>query len=309
MGLCGAEADIALVTEVRYERPQRVDWYVRHILEEDELVAAALQRHGLSSVRVDWARPEVDWASFAAVVLRTTWNYTERFAEFSQWLTRVAAATRLINSPAVLAWNMDKHYLADLETRGVHSVPTCFVDSMAGGGLVELCAERGWSEVVVKPTCGAAARDTYRIDLTASAVPSARFAELVATQAMMIQPFQRAIVDRGEMTLMVFGGNYTHAVIKVARAGDFRVQDDYGGSVHDYQPDAEEIAFAELAVAACAETPTYGRVDMVRDNAGELAVMELELVEPELWMRRHPPAAERFAARLYELVSAAASSP
>ncbi|MFO0824011.1 MAG: hypothetical protein U0792_13015 [Gemmataceae bacterium] len=118
---------------------------------------------------------------------------------------------------------------------------------------------------------------------------------LLAQEAMLVQPFQDDVARTGEDTLMVFGGRYTHAVRKVAKPGDFRVQDDHGGTVHEYQPTQEQIELAERAVAACQPRPVYGRVDLIRDNNGRLAVMELELIEPELWLRFHPPAAEAFA--------------
>ena len=115
---------------------------------------------------------------------------------------------------------------------------------------------------------------------------------------MMLQPFQRQVVAQGEDTLMVFQGSYSHAVRKIAKPGDFRVQDDFGGTVHHYQPTAAQISLAERAMAACPELPAYGRVDMIVDETGQLAVMELEIIEPELWLRRHPPSAEHFAAAI-----------
>jgi glutathione synthase/RimK-type ligase-like ATP-grasp enzyme len=114
---------------------------------------------------------------------------------------------------------------------------------------------------------------------------------LLAAEAFILQPFQDEIVRTGEDTLMVLNGRYTHAVRKTAKAGDFRVQDDHGGTVHDYEPTGEQRDLAERAMAACRPAPAYGRVDMVRDNEGRMAVMEVELIEPELWLRHHPPAA------------------
>ena len=120
-------------------------------------------------------------------------------------------------------------------------------------------------------------------------------AELLTRESMIVQPFQADIALTGEDSLMVFDGRYSHAVRKVPKPGDFRVQDDHGGTVYKYRPTDEQIALSERAAAVCQPVPVYGRVDMVRDNVGRLAVMELELIEPELWLRFHPPAAERFA--------------
>ncbi len=308
-----AAADIALVTEARYLAPAtggpvalaaggalgaEAGWYQDNILEEDRLLGAALAARGLSSVRVDWADPGVDWAGFRCALLRSPWDYPDRFDAFSGWIDRVAAATRLVNPRELVRWNLDKHYLAALAARGVAVVPTRYLEAGGAVSLAELCDRAGWTEVVVKPARGAAARDTHRVPRRDAAAHQAELERLVADRCMMVQEFQRDILGRGEVTLMVLGGTYSHAVRKVARPGDFRVQDDYGGSLHDYRPEPREVEFAERAVAVAAAlcgvgAPVYGRVDLVRGNDGRPAVMELELIEPELWFRRHPPAAER----------------
>lgn len=292
--------DVALLTDRRYTASTAAegDWYLGNILADDGLLQAALTRRGLTSRRVDWADPAVDWSRFGCAVFRTTWDYFERFAEFSVWLERAVSATRLCNCSPMVRWNMDKHYLADLERRGVPVVPSRFLERGSTQTVAAVLEETGWDEAVVKPCVSGAARHTYRVNRQTAAGQQPLISSLLEQEAMIVQPFQTDIVGTGEDTLMVFGGRYSHAVRKVAKAGDFRVQDDHGGTVHEYQPTAEQIALAERAVAACDPIPVYGRVDMVRDNSGRLAVMELELIEPELWLRYHPPAAESFAASL-----------
>ncbi len=299
-----AAYDVALLTDRRYENPspENVDWYVGHILEEDELVRAGLERRGLSSVRVDWARGDFDWKSVRSAVFRTTWDYFQRFEEFSGWLDRVTLDTRLINSVELVRWNLDKHYLADLAGRGIRTVPTHYLEVGEPAPVRELLARAGWEHAVLKPTVSGAARHTYRIDRENAAAHDDLLAGLLEVEAMMLQPFQNEIVASGELTLVVIGGRCTHAVRKVAKQGDFRVQDDHGGTVHPHEPTREEMLFAERAAAACRPVPVYGRVDVVRDNDGELALMELELVEPELFLRFHPPAADTFAEKLAERV-------
>jgi glutathione synthase/RimK-type ligase-like ATP-grasp enzyme len=196
---------------------------------------------------------------------------------------------------------MDKHYLRDLEMRGVHATPTRYIEPGESVTLKALHTETGWERTVLKPAVSAAARHTYRLDPSNLEAHEAVFRELIAREAMMLQPFQDHIVEKGEKTLMVMGGQYTHAVLKVAKPGDFRVQDDYGGTVQAYTPTPEEIRFAELAFSVCDPAPLYGRIDLVTDNDGCLAVMELELIEPELWFRFHPPSAEVLADALLDL--------
>ena len=307
MSVC--DIDVALVTESRYEQPDEPDWYVEQILAEDGLLQAELTRRGLRSARVDWARADFAWTRARCAVLRTTWDYFHRAGEFSIWLDRAAAQTRLLNPPALVRWNMDKHYLADLRDRGVRTVPTRFVEAGAAASLPSVLADTGWSDAVLKPVVSGAARHTYRVDAGNVPEHDAVFRELLRSEAVMLQPFQRAILDSGELSLMVIGGRYTHAVRKVARPDDFRVQDDHGGTVHPYAAPADEIVFAERAVAACDPAPVYARVDMLRDNDGLLAVMELELVEPELFLRLYPPAAEALADRIAEALGDEEAKP
>lgn len=119
---------------------------------------------------------------------------------------------------------------------------------------------------------------------------------------MLLQEFQNNILENGEISFMVFGGKFTHAVLKKANGGDFRVQDDWGGTVHEYSPSADEIKFAEEVVAKSHPHLPYARVDVMKDNRGKLSLIELELFEPELWFRKHHPAAELFAGIILETV-------
>lgn len=292
------EFDVALLTDRRYTAATAAkgDWYLQNILDDDGLFQDALRRRGLTSVRVDWADPAIDWSQYRCAVFRTTWDYFDRYAEFSTWLERVERETRLCNTGPTVRWNVDKHYLADLADRGVRVVPSRFLERGSTRTFAEVLAETGWDEAVVKPCVSGAARHTYRVNRETAVACQPLLGTLLAQESMMVQPFQADIVRTGEDTLMVFGGRYSHAVRKVAKTGDFRVQDDHGGTVHEYRPTDEQIALAERAAAVCRPVPVYGRVDMVRDNDGRLAVMELELIEPELWLRFHPPAAEAFAA-------------
>jgi len=286
-------ADVALLTERRYAAPVAADgdWFLGNILRDDRLLQEALWSHGLTSVRVDWARPGVDWSKFRCAVFRTTWDYFERFGEFVGWLDRVEQQTALCNSPSVVRWNMDKHYLADMEAKGIPVVASRFIERGSAVTLNELLDASGWMEAVIKPCVSGAARHTYRVNRANAVELNPVVRQLLAAEAFILQPFQDEIVRRGEDTLMVINGRFTHAVRKVVKSGDFRVQEDHGGTVQDYRPTPEQIDLAERAMAVCRPLPAYGRVDMVRDNEGRMAVMELELIEPELWLRHHPPAA------------------
>lgn len=301
-----ARGFIALLTERRYagERAAADDWYFANILRDDALLRDELAEHGLAAQRVDWADPTVDWSRYRAAVFRTTWDYFVRFDEFTAWLKRVERITPLINAPETIWWNLDKHYLADLDARGVAAVPSVYLERGDTRTLGDLLRETGWPEAVIKPCVSGAARNTFRVRASNAAELDQVLAPFRVSEAFMFQPFVADIVDGGELTLVVIDGMVTHAVRKLPRAGDFRVQDDHGGSWAEYVPGAEEIAFAERAVAACTPRPLYARADLVRGPDGTLQLMELELIEPELWLRTHPAAARRMARAIAQSVEA-----
>ncbi|MHC4414594.1 MAG: ATP-grasp domain-containing protein [Planctomycetota bacterium] len=289
------DLDVVILTAKRYERPADPDSYTRQVLHEDGLVRSALERMGMRTTRCDWARPDFDWSRTRSALLRTTWDYFHRAEAFARWLDRIEAQTLLVNDPALVRWNLDKRYLADLEAEGVRVVPTHVIERGSAETLPALLDGLGWREAVLKPVVSGAARETYRVTRDAAQQHEATLRRLVAREDMLLQPFQPAVVADGELSLVVIDGRFTHAVRKTARPGDFRVQDDHGGTVHAHTASPDETAFAEAAVAACPRPPVYARVDVIRDEGGRPALMELELIEPELFFRMHPPAAEALA--------------
>jgi len=290
--------DFVLLTERRYEHPDQVDWYVQNILTEDSLVQTALEKRGMRCLRIDWNRSDFDFSRARACLFRTTWDYFNLYDQFQKWLKSVQEQTTLYNSANLVQWNMDKHYLRDLRDQGVHIPPTVFMEPGDSRTLKDIHQELGWSKTVLKPAVSGAGRHTYRLDPDAIPELEESYQSLIRAESMLLQPFQEDVVASGELALMVIDGTVTHAVRKVAKPGEFRVQDDFGGTVEAHDPTPEEMAFAERAIAACPEKPLYARVDIIRDNDGQLALAELELIEPEMWFREHPEAADRLAEAL-----------
>lgn len=293
--------DIVLLTEAKYINPQTIDWYTDQVLTEDSLVQTALEDLGLSVIKKDWADNNFDWTETHFAMFRTTWNYFNRFDEFNSWLNHVASKIKLINSFDLIQWNMDKHYLQDLENNGIRIVPTNYYESGTQLDLFDELKKQNWTEAVVKPVVSGAARHTYKVSTSRYQEVEKTLNSLLKVEAMMIQPFQNSIESDGEVSHIVIHGKHTHSVLKKAKEGDFRVQDDWGGTVHNYNPSKEEIQFAEEAVRACSTLPYYARVDVLKDNEGQLAICELELVEPELWFRKNPDAAKKLAASIKKL--------
>lgn len=292
--------DIVILTGEKYAYPTTIDNYTKNVITEDALVANALGKVGLNVIRLAWNDPTFDWSSTRAVLFRTTWDYFDDFQKFSNWLNDVSKVTTLINSEALIRWNIDKHYLKDLKYNGIQIAETLFIEQGSTKSLKELHADMNWKDTVLKPCISGAARHTYKLNSENIAEHESIFSELIKDEAMMLQPFQHNIVTEGEVSMMVINGQFTHAVLKKAKAGDFRVQDDFGGTVHNYTPSREEIQFAIDSVNACKELPLYARVDIFNDNHGHIALAELEIIEPELWFRRNPQAAHVLAEEIKE---------
>ena len=289
--------DFVILTDDRYVLPP-TDQYTQNIHKEDNLLKEALEARGTKVGRVSWSDVDFDWANTNAVIFRTTWDYFGRYEEWVNWLEQLKHKTQMINPYNTVRWNMDKHYLAELAAKGIHIPATVYVEKGERLSLKEISQQRAWEIMIIKPCFSASARHTYKVTSENLDEHEALFAELISQEAMMVQEFQQDVIDRGEVSLMVMGGVFTHAVLKRAKSGDFRVQDDFGGTLEDYEPTPEEIEFSERAIAAVSPLPAYARVDLIRDNDGQLALIELELIEPELWFRRCPKAAQVLADHL-----------
>lgn len=295
--------DFTILTDKRYVDPPVISEYVQNVLTEDQLVLNELQKRGYKVQRLSWDDPTMDWTTTRYIVFRTTWDYFDRFGEFMDWLNRVRTETRLINSEKLILWNLDKHYLGELRKKGINIPPTCFIEKGDPRSLSELWAQCGWSKAILKPVVSGAARHTYCLETTSLNKFESIFAELIANESMMLQEYQQNIVTQGELSLIMFNGRYSHCVLKKAKSGDFRVQDDFGGTVHDHTATDEEISFAIECVSNCPELPVYARVDLFRDNQNKLALGELEMIEPELWFRRDEKAAVLFADALEQFIA------
>ena len=287
--------DIVILTERRYTKKKHKDNYENNVYQEDQLVQDALNNLGLKTLRISWDDAVFNWSSTKYVLFRSTWDYFNRFKEFSIWLSKVTKQATLLNSEAIIRWNLDKHYLLDLKNYGVNITNSHFIETGTNTTLKELHERLNWEETVLKPCISGTARHTYKLNKNNLQKHETIFKTIIANEAMMLQPFQYNIVEKGEISMIVFNGKYSHAVLKKAKKDDFRVQDDFGGSVKMYSPTDEEIIFAENAAKACLELPIYSRVDIFTDNDNKIALSELELIEPELWFRFFPQAAKTLA--------------
>jgi glutathione synthase/RimK-type ligase-like ATP-grasp enzyme len=295
--------DLILLTENRFDNPEQRTPYINNVLLEDEILMRSLEKRGLKVARYAWENQDVNWKDTKYILIRTPWNYHSKWDAFFTWFEKTSQYTPFLNPEAIVLWNLDKRYLFDLEKKGVNIAKTRILEKGSDRSLKSAFLELQCEEAVLKPLISAGGRQTFRLNASNIHEHEGILKELLLSEAMMIQEFQKSIPIDGELSLMYFGGKYTHAVLKKAKAGDFRVQDNFDGTVHDHVASAEEKAFAEFTLSKVKPLPIYGRVDIFSDNNGRLALAELELIEPELWFRNHPPAADVFADEILQLLA------
>ena len=287
--------DVVVLTDSRYVNPLETDAYISNVLREDELVINALEGKDLSVIKKDWNDPNFNWNNTRSVLFRSTWDYFDNFEQFKKWFDKTRNTCLMINSSETIEWNLDKHYLLDLQKHQIPIPNSEFIKRGSSVDLSFLMQEKNWNEIVVKPTISGAAKNTYRLKKEDINQFDSTWKKLIYQEDFIVQEFQNNVIKKGEVAMMVIGGKYTHAVLKKAKEGDFRVQDDFGGSIAKYSPSEKMVKLAEKCTGILSAIPSYARVDIIWDNSGDLAVSELELIEPELWFRLNPDAAQKLA--------------
>jgi glutathione synthase/RimK-type ligase-like ATP-grasp enzyme len=240
-----------------------------------------------------------DLACFALVMPLLAWGYQrDPVAWFNALAGWAAQKIRFANPIDLLRWNTDKTYLFDLEAAGIPVVPSFLAIHLTAEDLAMAHAKFGTDQLVIKPTISGGADGTY---LLSSGQP---IPEHVRNQTMLIQPKMGAVLTEGEYSLFVFGGKLSHAILKRPANGDFRVQEQFGGRDVAVEATKAARALAERALRVAGEIPLYARVDMVRDASGQFCIMELELIEPSLFLHSSPDGGASFACAVRALLSA-----
>ncbi len=270
---------------------------------DDELAVLPLARRGIQVETLPWDRPGVDWRQYALVVVRSTWDYpphAERFLGVLRGIERLGV--RLENGSDIARWNMEKTYLRDLAAKGVEIVPTFWRDRLARGELVPLFDELRSREGVIKPVVGANAQGAWRLDSGRARELAPQVEAFFAQRPLMMQPFERGIAEEGEFSMIYLNGLHSHSILKVPKPGDFRVQEEYGSEIRPVTPEPALLAAGDAAIAAIGQKLLYARADFVR-HEDDFRLMELELVEPSLYLRIDPKAADRFADAVASLLA------
>ncbi|MGQ0562928.1 MAG: ATP-grasp domain-containing protein [Gemmatimonadota bacterium] len=267
--------------------------HLPQLSEDDRVLHDEMLRRGIDAQPVVWDGT-TDWTRYDAVVTRSIWDYHLKYAHFLAWLDALeAGGARVYNPPALERWNSDKHYMLELERRGVHITPTRIVERGGARTLADIMAETGWQRVVVKPTVASTGFATWQVNAPAPVAAEQRFAAQVAAMSVLVQQFVTGVAA-GERSFVFIGGEFTHCVLKKAAGEELRVHIEWGGTVERIDAPADQIAWAQSVVAAVDQPWLYARVDAVADRQGRLVLMELEMLEPELFFAYNPAAVDRF---------------
>tara|TARA_R110002072_G_scaffold66952_3_gene164580 strand:+ start:3024 stop:3905 length:882 start_codon:yes stop_codon:yes gene_type:complete len=258
----------------------------------------ACEAKGFHLTEAIWDDPQFDPSRFDGLVVGTAWDYMEKHAAFLDALARFDAAAPLLNPRATIIWNSDKTYLRDLDEKGLPVVPTLWADAATPEAIHQAFDRFDVDRVVVKPQIGASAwrQASVRRGETLPA-PDA-----LPPAACLIQPFLRAAETEGETTLLFFDREFSHALVKRPKAGDYRTQSMYGATEEAVTPPGEAIETARAALDAVEGPLLYARVDLMRRGDGRFAIMELELVEPYLYPEQGPELGPNFARALARLI-------
>jgi glutathione synthase/RimK-type ligase-like ATP-grasp enzyme len=259
----------------------------RDLTDDDRLAIPLLRARGIDVVPAVWTR-DPDWSSFDMTIIRSPWDWQAQESRFGALLETFANARYRVENRNAIRWH-DKRYLLDLEKRGVRIIPTRVAKTRENA--LEIIAECNHSRAIVKPSLAAGGHRMARIDAGNRAIDFD-----AGAGAYLVQPFVEEVETEGEWSLVFFDGLYSHAVRKHAKAGEYRIHVEHGGTVEHVEAPREILADAERAIAAAGETFLFARVDGIVSRAlGGFALTELEVVEPELFLRAHPDAPERFA--------------
>jgi len=286
---------IALATSQEYSELSR----------DDKNVLNKLLDWGVDVEPIVWDTKDIAWNQYDAVFIRSCWDYHLRYDDFFKWIERLAQReVAIFNPPETLRWNSTKTYLKEMAEKGVDVIPTVWKTREDSIDLEQIIQENSWERAVVKPVVSANANETWISNADSPEENRQRIAAMFEKHGtIMIQKYLEQIVKRGEWAFIFFDNVYSHSVLKRPGQGDFRVQEDHGGAIRSKKPPRHLIEQAQKVISQTPSGCLYARVDGVEVN-NKLWLMELELIEPSLYLKYHPKAPERFAEAILRRMNA-----
>ena len=252
----------------------------------DKLLIEPMKTLGWLAEEVSWRNERINWADYDAVIVRSTWDYQNDAEEFISVLEKINSVSYLENDLELMKWNMNKNYLFQLKQKGVTIVDTIWEKSFNPVLAINYFERLDTDEIIIKPNVSANADNTFRLSKEKLKEQSSNLEKIFAQREFMVQPFLNNIIDEGEYSLFFFDGKFSHSVLKKPKEKDFRVQEEHGGNIQPIKVSSDVIMIAENIIKKLSTIPLYGRVDLVRTKQNEFALMELELIEPSLYLNK-----------------------
>jgi len=268
----------------------------------DKLLIEPMKMFGWTAEEISWRNKKVNWSDYDAVIVRSTWDYQNDAEKFVGVLEKINSLSYLENDLNLMKWNMNKNYLFDLEQKGVRIVDTIWEKGFNRGFAIEYFARLNADEIIIKPNISANADNTFRLSKENINEHITNLEKIFASREFMVQPFLKNIIDEGEYSLFYFDGKFSHSVLKKPKENDFRVQEEHGGDIRPNKVSSEMILIGENIIQKLSTIPLYGRVDLVRTKQNEFALMELELIEPSLYLNKDNKSPYRLAKAFDERV-------
>lgn len=261
----------------------------------DRLLFEPMRNLGWAAEEISWKNKKIIWSNYDAVIVRSTWDYQDSPEDFINVLEKINKSTHLENDFDLMKWNMNKRYLFDLEQNGVKIVDTIWEKSFDPKTAAEYFIRFNTDEIIIKPNISANADNTFRLTRERLVSNLSKLEQVFSKREFMVQPFLKSIIEEGEYSLFFFDGKISHAVLKKPKENDFRVQEEHGGDIQPINAPQNIISVAESIIRKLSTIPLYGRVDLVRTPRNDFALMELELIEPSLYLNKDNQAPQRFA--------------
>lgn len=265
---------------------------------DDEHAIKPLSSLGWQVSTLSWRQNHCAWGDFDIVIIRSTWDYWNDVPAFLDTLEIIERETLLANRLDLVRWNLVKTYMRDLQQKAIGIVPTLWAGSLQPDFLAYYQEKLGVDEIVVKPVVGANGEDAFRVSERDTTECLESIVARFRNRDCMIQPFMPNIINEGEFSLFFFGGKYSHAILKKPAESEFRSQEERGAEIGSILPQDKLLKSARQVMDTLRPSPLYARIDFIRDAAGDFVVIELELIEPSLYLRMSPEAPVRFASAI-----------
>lgn len=267
---------------------------------EDQILAQLLEQNQLDFKFEIWSDPSVDWDKYTHILIKSPWDYFDRYTEFQEWCIRIkGTGVPVFNDIDTVLWNSDKKYLQEIQAKGHRVIPTKFIPKAASLHLDSAFASFDSEYLIFKPSVSGGAKNTLKIKKGEAEHFDFQVNDLLKHEDFLLQPFINEVVEEGEYSFVFFGGRFSHAVLKQPKSGDFRVQHFFGGKITAIEPNSQVLSITQKIVDDFAADCLYARVDGVMIE-GNFYLMELELIEPYLFLFTAPAAKDNYIKAIKE---------